>query len=100
MLISKLSIALFYITALAIMQDFRDNEKKHLKMTASWPFCILLLQNLSWVILVGVLTFCSMCMVQLCCFVFELRIDITDIIINQIQNDRYTAILKLFAPKS
>ena len=40
------------ITALAIMQDFRDNEKKQLKMTASGPFWILFLRNLSWVILV------------------------------------------------
>ena len=29
--ISKLSKVLFYITALAIMQDFRDNEKKTIK---------------------------------------------------------------------
>ena len=51
--ISKLSKGLFYITALATMQDFRDNEKKkQLKMTASWPFWILFLWNLPWVILV------------------------------------------------
>ena len=31
------------------------------------------LRNLSWVILVRVLTFCSICMVQLFCFVFELH---------------------------
>ena len=37
----NISQGLFYITALAIMQDFRDNEKKQLKMTASWPFYIL-----------------------------------------------------------
>ena len=54
------------------MQHFRDNEKKQLKMTVSRPFWILFLQNLSWVILVLVLTFCSICMVQLC-FDFELR---------------------------
>ena len=35
------------------MQDFRDNEKKQFKMTASWPFRILFLRNLSWVILVS-----------------------------------------------
>ena len=34
---------LFYITALAIMQDFRDNEKKQLKMTATRPFWIFIL---------------------------------------------------------
>ena len=45
--ISKLSQVLFYITALAIMQDFRGNEKKQLKMTARWPFWILFLRNLS-----------------------------------------------------
>ena len=30
----------FYITALPIMQDFRDNEKNILQMTASHPFWI------------------------------------------------------------
>ena len=44
-----------------------------LKMTVSRPFWLLFLQNLSWVILVRVLTFCSICMVQLFCFDFELR---------------------------
>ena len=33
--ISKISQGLFYITAFAIKQDFRDNEKK---MTTCWPF--------------------------------------------------------------
>ena len=47
------------------MQHFRDNEKKQLKSTFSQPFWILFLQNFSWVILVRVLTFCSICLVQL-----------------------------------
>ena len=48
------SNGLFSITALAIMQDFRDNEKKkQLKMTVSQPFWILFLRNLSGVILVS-----------------------------------------------
>ena len=36
----------------AIMQDFRENEKKKKKMTDWQPFWILLVQNLLWVILV------------------------------------------------
>ena len=36
--------------------------KKQLKMTASRPFWILFMRNLSWVILVRVLTCCSICM--------------------------------------
>ena len=43
---------LFYTTALAIMQDFQDNEKKRLKMAASRPFWISFLRNLSCVKLV------------------------------------------------
>ena len=50
--ISKLSQGLFYITTIAIMQDFKNNEKKQLKMTTSRLFWILLLRNLLWVILV------------------------------------------------
>ena len=72
--ISKFYQGLFYITALALMPHFRDNiEKKLLKITVSWPFWILFLQNFSCVILVWVLTFCSICMVQEFCSDFELR---------------------------
>ena len=42
---------LFYITDLAIMQDFQDKEQKQLQMTAIHSFWILFLRNLSWVIL-------------------------------------------------
>ena len=78
------------------MQDFRDNEKKQLKLTTKRPFWILFLRNLLWVILVWVLTFSSKRMVQLFCFVFELRKYDK---ITQIQNGYKIAILKLFAPK-
>ena len=43
---------LFYITDLAIMQDFQNKEKKQLQMTAMHSFRILFLRNLSWVILI------------------------------------------------
>ena len=69
--------------------------KKHLKMTANWPIWILYLLNLSWVILVKVLTVCSIGMVQLFGFVFELRKYHK---ITQIQKDRYMAFLKSFTP--
>ena len=49
--LSRVGQVLFYVTALAILQDFRE-EKKQLKITASWLFLILFLRNLSWVILV------------------------------------------------
>ena len=49
--ISKLSQGLYYITALAIMQNSQDNGINQLQMPAGRPFCILFLQNLSWVIL-------------------------------------------------
>ena len=39
------------VDSLAIMQDHRNNDKQRLKMVASWPFWILFLRNLSWVIL-------------------------------------------------
>ena len=45
---SKLSQGLFYITALAIMQDFRDNEKKQLK-TPPAPHSTLIIEKYSTV---------------------------------------------------
>ena len=53
------------------MQDFRDNEKKQIKNDRR--LAILDFISAKWVILVWVLTFFSICMVQLFCFVFELR---------------------------
>ena len=55
------------------MQDFRDNEKKTIKNYRQLAILDFFLRNLSWVILVWVLKHCSICMVQLFCFVFELR---------------------------
>ena len=45
-------LSLFYISALAILQDFRNNVKTRFKMTIIRPFSISFLRNLSWVILV------------------------------------------------
>ena len=73
-----------HLSLLLLLCNISDiMRKKQLKMTVSRPFGILFLQNLSWVILVRVLTFCSICMVQLFCFL-ELRKYYK---ITQIEND-------------
>ena len=54
------------------MQDFRDNKKKKIKNDRQ----LAIFDFISATFVMGypcVLTFCSICMVQLFCFVFELR---------------------------
>ena len=45
------------VDRLVIMQDWRDKNKKLLKIATSRPFCISFLRNLSWVILVWFLSY-------------------------------------------
>ena len=74
------------------MQDFRDNEKKQLKMAASLPFWILFPQSLSWVIIVWYLTFSYIFMVQLIYNMFLNHANITRLL-------KFKMAWKCFLPK-
>ena len=80
------------------MQDLWDNAKKQqLKMTVSQLFRILFQRNLSWVILLWVITFCSICLVQLFSFVWDWQKYYK---ITEIKNGRLTVIFKSIALQS